>query len=105
MTEQELELLAIEFITHWGSYQRNEWRQERFERQPFCRGLIEKGLVCQYTHPRPGEYTIHYQYTGTALFTGSGELAFTEAGLPFAKKICDLYRKQGSDMKVIKVEY
>lgn len=109
MIKQELEQLATEFIRQFSSFQcadEDGVRVVSFERRSFCKQLIEQGLVCSHTNPRPGEYTIHHRYSGTALFTGSGELAFTEQGLPLAKKICDIYRqKHGSDMEVIKVVY
>ena len=107
MIEQELEQLAEEFICQFSSFQRQNERLRgpSFQRRSFCRQLIEQGLVCSHTNLRPGDYTIHHRCSGTALFTGNGELAFTEKGLPLAKKICDLYRRQKFDMKVIKVEF
>lgn len=108
MTDQELEQLATEFIHQFASFQREDERRRgpSFERRPFCQQLIDQGLVCQHAHLRPGDYTIHHRYTGTALFTGRRELAFTEKGLPLAEKICDIYRqKHNSDMKVIKDVY
>jgi len=107
ITDQELDQLAREFVEKWTSYQNSHVQGEwPFERGSFCKGLIEKGLVCRHTRPQRGEYAIHHLYTGVAFFTGTGELAFTEAGLPFAKKICELYLQKHFDaMQIIKVVY
>ncbi|MDP3769326.1 MAG: hypothetical protein Q8R40_00080 [bacterium] len=107
MTEQELERLAIEFLQQWAYYQRlHNFASLPFEKSSGCKKIIDMGLLADHLNPHVGEYAIRYTYTGIAFFTGSGELTFTEQGLPFVKKVCGLCCKHGSHlMQVIKVEY
>lgn len=107
MTDQALEGLALEFIKTWDSfeYARHGGYTPSFEKSEMGRKLIDMGFVANHINPRVGEYAIQHVYTGVAFFTGNGELVFTEEGLPFAKKICDFYRRRCSDMHVVKVEY
>lgn len=107
-TDEQLEKLAAEFLENWESFQQDHGRmsQMNFEAWLVCRNLKARGFIADHIDPHVGEYAIQHKYTGVAFFTGSGELAFTQMGLPFVKKICDLYRERGScDMQVMKVEY
>jgi len=107
MTEQNLEILAMDFLGQWQAYQaaRGAGIEIPFEKWQWSQKFITLGFIASHVNPHPAEYAIHHKYAGCAFFTGNGELVFTEEGLPFAKKVCDLYRKQGYDMQVIKVEY
>lgn len=107
MTDGALEELALEFIKDWDSfeYARHGGYTSTFEKRKMCRKLIDMGFVADHTNPDVGEYAMQHIYSGVAFFTGNGELVFTEEGLPFVKKICDLYRERARHMHVIKVEY
>ena len=104
MTGQELETLAVEFLNFWKSFQNEHEERLPFHRRPQVKKLMDLGFIASHVNPREGEYALEHEYTGTAFFTGHGELVFTEAGLPFAKKCAEAYCEQGHGrMKIIKV--
>ncbi|MDP3769746.1 MAG: hypothetical protein U1A25_03120 [Candidatus Sungbacteria bacterium] len=107
MRDQELEQRAVEFLKSWESFQRQRstGRLSSFEKEETCRSLIEEGFIADHVNPRTGEYVVQHRYVGVVFFTGSGELVFTEKGLLFARKICNIYRGRASDMHIMKVEY
>ena len=107
MIDQELETLAVEFLDIWKSFQNSRYDNEEvpFQSLGQVKKFIDLGFIASHVNPRVGEYALHHEYVGVAFFTGSGELAFTEQGLPFAKKCAEIFcqRKDGR-MQVIKIE-
>lgn len=106
-SDRDMEELAVEFLSKWTSFQqkRTAGCQLSFEATEGCKKFIDMGFVADHVNPHVGEYVIQHAYVGVAFFTGSGELVFLKKGLPFAKKICDTYRKRASDMHIMKLEY
>ena len=105
MTDQELEKLAVGFLDLWKEFKNSPEVRISFQRLPKVKKFIDMGLIASHVNPREGEYAIQHTHSGVAFFTGSGELVFTKNGLPFARKICDIYRKQDSHMYVVQIEY
>ena len=104
MTDQELETLAVEFLDFWKSFQNEYEGRSPFHHRPQVKKLIDLGFIASHVNPREGEYALEHEYTGTAFFTGHGELVFTEVGLSFAKRCAEiLCQREGGGMKVIKV--
>ena len=104
MTDQELTTLAVEFLDLWESFQNSPDERTSFERLPKVKKFIDLGLIASHVDPREGEYALQHEYTGVAFFTGSGELAFIEQGLPFAKKCAEIScKKNNTGMNVMKV--
>ena len=104
MTDQELEALACEFLDLWTSFKNSPDERVSFQRLPKVKKFIEMGFIASHVNPREGEYAIRHDYTGIAFFTGTGEIAFTEQGLAFAKKCAELYaRRECSYMQLDKV--
>lgn len=107
MDGQELQALAIEFLQQWEYHTRLVGSEiAPFEKTGTVRKLVSLGFIARHINPRQGEYAIQYTHVGVAFFTGTGELAFTEQGLLFAKKICDIMRRRGDrDIRIVKTVY
>ena len=104
MTDQELEVLAVEFLDLWRSFKNSPDTKVNFERLAKVKKFIDLGFIASHVNPRAGEYALQHEHTGVAFFTGSGELAFTEQGLSFVNKCAELYaRRECCYIQVIKV--
>ena len=103
--EVDLDALTSRFVKEWGAWvNTHEERHPSFDQTVFCQELIERGIISPHPSPMPGEYVVQATYAGLLFFTGRGDIPFTEAGLPLARKIAAHHAYQGGGrIRILKV--